>query len=183
MSLTINTVRPQIQINTTNARLDIQQPKGEQQLRTTMPKAIIRSEKPKVIIDQYQCFAESGLKNVMDLTREAAQLGRQAAMQAIARIAEDGNRLAQVENKMPDAIPELAEKNAWAPERVYDIATMPMSRPKIDVVGSIDIQWEMGKVNHTYTPRKPVVNYIPGKVDIYLKQKPSIEIRYIDEKV
>lgn len=180
--LQINTIRPQIQINTINGQMEIRQPKGEQSIHTTMPKVKIESETPRVIIDQYQCFAESGLKNYLDLTKEAARLGYQKVLEGITRIVEDGNRMAQIENGMPPAIPELAEKNAWE-ELDYNIDTIPKSRPKIDVEGSLNIDWELGRVNIDYKINKPIINFQRGKVEIYLKQKPSIEIKYVDERV
>lgn len=180
--LKINTIRPQIQINITKGQIGIRQPKGEQSIHTTMPKVKIESEKPKVIIDQYQCFAESGLKNYLDLTKEAARLGYQKVLEGITRIVEDGNRMAQIENGMPPAIPELAEKNAWE-ELDYNIDVIPKSRPKIDVKGSLKIDWELGKANIDYKINKPIINFQRGKVEVYLKQKPSIDIRYVDARI
>ncbi|WP_069650367.1 DUF6470 family protein [Caloranaerobacter ferrireducens] len=182
MPLQITTTKPIIQINTTNGQMNIRQPKGEQNIETTMPRVKIESEKPRVIIDQYQCFAESGLKNYLDLEKQAAMLGYQRVLEGIARIVEDGNRMAQIENGMPPAIPELAEKNAWE-EFDYNIDIIPKSRPKIDVEGSLNIDWELGKVNIDYKTNRPIINFQRGKVEIYLKQKPSIEIRYVDVKI
>ncbi|SHH69849.1 hypothetical protein SAMN02745135_01724 [Caloranaerobacter azorensis DSM 13643] len=182
MSLQITTTRVMIQINIIDGKMSICQPRGEQNIHTTMPKVRIEFEKPKVIIDQYQCFAEAGLKNYLDLTKEAARFGYQKVLEGIARIAEDGDRMAQIENGMPPAIPELAEKNAWE-ELDYNIDFIPKSRPKIDVEGRLKIDWELGKVNIDYKVNKPIINFQRGKVEIYLKQKPSIKIRYIDVKI
>ncbi|EOC99390.1 hypothetical protein L21TH_2571 [Caldisalinibacter kiritimatiensis] len=162
--------------------MNIQQPRGEQTIRTTKPKANIKSEKPKVIIDQYQCFAEAGLKNFLDLTKEAAQLGRQKALEAITRIVQDGNRMAMIQKNMPPAIPELAEKNAWDDNLDYNIGLIPKSRPKIEVKGDLKIDWVLGKVDINYKVNKPKINYNPAKVEIYIKQKGSIDVQYVDVK-
>lgn len=181
MPLQITTTKPIIGIQTTNGQMSIQQSRGEQTIRTTMPKANIKSEKPKVIIDQYQCFAEAGLKNFLDLTKENAQLGGQRALEAIARIAQDGDRLAMIQKNMPPAIPEIAEKNAWD-ELDYNIGTIPKSRPKIEVTGDLKIDWVLGKVNIDYKANKPSIHYKMGRVDIYLRQKGNIDIQYVDIK-
>jgi len=182
MSFVINTVKGQIGIDTTRGSMEMQQPRGEQSISQTKAKMNIQSELPRVIIDQYECFAEAGLKNMRDLTAEYAQLGKQAAFEGIARRVDDGNRLATIGNNMPNAIPEIAKKNAWKPEREFGLATIPKSRPKIDVTGSLNIEWQLGGTDISFTPRQPIINYQPGKVDIYLKQRSSIDIRYVDER-
>ena len=183
MPIQITTTKALIGINTTRGKQTISQPKGEQTIKTTAPKLKIRREAPRVIIDQYQCFAEAGLKNYIDLTKEYADLGHQYAMEGIARRVEDGNRMAMIQKNMPDAIPELAEKNAWDPQAEFNMGTIPRSRPKIDVEGSLDIDWEMGNVDIQYTPQKPIIDFNPGKVEVYLRQKPSIEMNYVDARV
>ena len=182
MPLQINTTRGQIGIRTQNASQSIRNFHGEQKIETTMPKVKIKSEKPRVIIDQYQCFAEAGLKNNADLTKDMVEYAKMKHKQMIDTIVADGNRMANIKNGTPPAIPEIAEKNARGPEKQFRFGPMPSSRPKIEVEGSLDISWEMGKVNISYTPRKPQITYNPGKVEVYLKQKPSIDIQYVDTR-
>ncbi|RKD32333.1 DUF6470 family protein [Thermohalobacter berrensis] len=182
MGLKINTTWAKLAMNTTRGQMKIQQPRGEQTIKQTKPQVKIKSEKPKVIIDQYQCFAEAGLKNFLDLTREQINLARQAALEGIGRRAQDGDRMAMIQKNMPPAIPEIAEKNAWDDELDYNVDLMPKSRPKIQVKGDLKIDWVLGKAEINYTPKKPKTNYQRGKVEIYLKQKGSIDIQYVDVK-
>lgn len=182
MPLSITTVKGQIGIETTNAYLDMRQPKGEQSIRQIKPQMMIDRQLPKVIIDQSQPFAEAGRKPWSQVAAEYAQLGRQQALEGIARIVDDGNRMAMIQRKMPEAIPEIAFKNSMPKQHEFNFAVIPTSRPKIDVTGYLNIQWQLGGVEHSYTPRRPEADYRPGKVDIYMKQYPKTEIRYIDNK-
>jgi len=183
MPLSITTIKGQIGIETTNAYLDIRQPKGEQSIRQIKPQMIIDRELPKVLIDQSQCFAEVGRKPWSQVAEEYAQMGRQQALEGIARIVDDGNRMAMIQRGMPEAIPEIAFKNSMPKQHDFNFAMIPTSRPKIDVTGYININWQLGGVEYSYIPRRPEVDYYPGKVDIYMKQYPKIEIRYIDNRV
>ncbi len=183
MGFQINTVRGQIGIETQKGQMNIQQPKGEQSIEQIPAKMEIDREAPKVIIDQYQCFAEAGLKNIEDLMKEHVQLSKQATMKAIARIAADGNRLAEVQNDMPSAIPELAEKNSWTEQKQFGFDLIPKSRPKIDVTGHLNIHWNLNGAKIDYRPQKPIVDIQKNKVNIYMKQWPSIDIRYVDERL
>lgn len=183
MPLSITTTKGQIGINTTNAYLDIRQPKGEQSIRQVKPQMMIDRELPKVLIDQSQPFAEAGRKPWSQVAEEYAQLGRQQALEGIARIVDDGNRMAMIQRKMPSAIPEIAFNNSMSKQHEFNFAMIPTSRPKIEVTGHLDIQWKLGGVEYNYTPRNPVADYNPGKVDIYMQQYPKTEIRFIDNRV
>ena len=183
MPLSIATVKGQIGIKTTNAYLDMSQPKGEQFIRQIKPQMIIDRELPKVLIDQSQPFAEAGRKPWSQVAAEYAQMGRQQALEGIGRIVDDGNRMAMIQRKMPAAIPELALKNSRTKQHEFNFGMIPTSRPKIEVTGHLNIDWQLGGVEYSYTPRKPVADYHPGKAEIYMKQYPHIEFKYIDNRV
>ena len=79
--LNLQTTQPKVQIDTTPATVEIRQPQGE------------------LTIDQSPCRYSIGLKSPTDFTRDNATLGRQAALTATARIAQEGNQLARLESK------------------------------------------------------------------------------------
>ena len=182
-NLNITTVKGQIGISTTRGYHTMSSPKGEQTISTTKPKMTISGESPKVIIDSYECWAERGFKNNIDLLTESAQLGRQAVLKAINRIVADGNRMADIRRRTPPVIPELAAKNAMPPQYEFNYTAIPKSRPKIDVTGSLNINWQLGETHIDYTPRKPEIEYNRGKVEIYMERHPEIKIEYIDTRV
>lgn len=181
MTIQIRTTKAQIGIRTTTPELRIRQPKGELELKQTKPQLQIEKELPKVKIDQHQCFAEAGLKNYLELTRENADIGYQEALKAVARIAEEGNRMAEFE-KGDSAIVSIAGDKIFT-ERSFNVKFIPQSRPKISWTGYLNINWQIDKAKINYSAHKPEVQYTPGKTEIYLRQRPSLDITYIDEKV
>lgn len=181
--LSISTTRGQIGITTTNARYEMQQPKGEQTIRTTNPKVKINGSFPTIEIDQDQTKYEYGYRTNMEILEEAARLGRQQAYQAIARIAQDGDRMKDIRNRIPAAIPELALKNSQPNPVSINLGIIGVSRPKTEVVGGYEMDFEPGTVEIEYSPRKVETQYAPGKVEVYMQQHPSIEISHqIDTK-
>lgn len=180
MGIVINTVKAQIGVKSTPGVQTIQQPKGILEINKTKTEMNIDKELPKVNIDQHQCFAEAGLKNIFELIEENAQLGKQRAYEAIGRIVDEGNRLASIENGF-SAIPDIAYENMGM-EREFNVKFIPQSRPEITVTGHLNINWQIGKTETHYTPKKPIISYQTGKVEVYLRQKPSIEMKYIDKK-
>jgi len=169
-----------IGINTIPGRQSIRQPKGELSVTTSRAEMRIDRELPKVLIDQYQCFAEAGLKNPTDLMKDISQWCYKCLMEGIANYNQEGDMLAQIE-KGGNPMPMIAENRAF-PRYDFNIDFIPKSRPKIDVTGYINIEWDIKKPVINYEVRKPVIDYQPGKVEITLRQWPSLEINFVDEK-
>lgn len=183
MPFQIQSQQAKIGINTVKGSFYMRQPKGELNIETTKTKMNVDRKLPMVIIDQHQCFAEAGLKSVFELTREYAQMGRQKVLEAIANMNQEGDRLSDIRENMPPAIPEIAKSKIGGEEKQFNIDTIPKSRPKIDVEGYLNISWEIGGTNINYISQKPIINIEKNKVEIYLRQRPKLDIRYIDERV
>lgn len=182
--LKITTTPALIGINTTPAKIEIQQPKPEISMHTEHPRVEIKNELPKVIIDQYECFADAGLKNFLDLTKEAAQLGKQAALQGIERRVNQGNQMKDI-HKDFNPIAQQADYNAFELfNKQFTFGTVPKSRPKIELKeGKPHIEFREGRVDFDVKLSKPIVNYSRGSVEIYLRQKNSIDIEYVGNKI
>jgi hypothetical protein len=182
MGLSIRTTDIQMETDRTPSSLSIETQNARLELHQKHAKVNITTEKPKVLIDQYECFAEAGLKNNYDFTREAAQLGYQQAMDFIGQTAQDGGALAAIE-RGGNPIVAIAVRDA-SPEKSFVLAFIPQSRPKIDVTGNIDIQWDRNGegihngVEGNYIPGYANINFEREKLNIYVKQYPSVAISY-----
>jgi hypothetical protein len=177
----ITTQNAQIGINTTNAQLSIQQPKAYHELNIVDPSLDIHTEHVKVQIDQTQCFNESGLKNMEALTRDFAAQGKQAALEGISRRSQEGDRLAAISNG-GNAIAEIALSNRFT-THVFDIDTMPKSRPTIDFIGgTVDIVVHDGYVDVQSQKNKPVIDVQLGDVEVSMLQYQDIKFEYVEDK-
>ena len=85
MALTISRIDTQLEYQRTPSKLDIETRNASLELHQKQAKVNIHTELPKVIIDQYECFASAGLKGNYDFTREAAQRGYQQVLDFIGR--------------------------------------------------------------------------------------------------
>ena len=136
-------------------------------INTTFLKVHIEREMPRVIIDQYECFAEAGLKGSADFMKEYAELGKQVVLETIGKIAQEGDAMAQIENGK-DMIAELAFEKMFDDEKELIIDCIPKSRPKVDVAGDLRLEWEMGSVE---IQKKRVLAYKVGDaVSRYLEE-------------
>lgn len=161
--LNLQTTQPKVQIETTPATLEIHQPQGE------------------LTIDQTPCRYSIGFKNIADFARDFAALGRQTAMDTIARISQEGDQLARIENNS-NAIADISANSTVT--EVPDITYAYIPLPDIHYqANQVQINPTYGKVD--ITPQLGTIqgDYQPGSVDIQVTQYPSIEISTVDVKV
>lgn len=184
MGLLIDTVPARIGINTTGSAQRLEQPGGEQKIKQVKAEMILDWELPRVVIDQYQCFAEAGLKGNQDMIRDYAELGENVVLEYTGRIACEGDQFARIEDgrSAREVLAQTARENTLTKQE-FNIAAVPQSRPRIEVTGHLNIGWRRGGAVIDYRPSRVVHNYQPGKVEIYLKQLNKIRIRYLDQRV
>jgi len=176
---------PQLQIRQEYARLgidadagtlDIKQPTATFEFNTEQPKLDITSEKGALFIDSSKAWDALGHGPFLETMNRIYTKATQVALQGIAKIVEDGNRLAAI-NQGGNAIAEIAkEKGAdfFEFEFMGDASVNNVSlhyQP-----GKLNIQVKEGKVNLNTHPNRPEINYNRGKLDIYLMQYPKVEI-------
>lgn len=180
MDLRITTQNGFIGINTTPGKMNIDYGKSNYNLQTRNPKIDMEITQPKVKIDQTKPLAEIGLKNIFDFTSSNVQKGRQAAFRGIGKIAKQGDELARIEMGS-NIIASQAEYNAFEQnKKEVNIDFIPKSRPKIELKeGKVNINVQEGEVDIQSKPQDVNLNLNRGKVEIYLRQKPFIDIEYI----
>ncbi|HWQ71634.1 MAG TPA: DUF6470 family protein [Desulfitobacteriaceae bacterium] len=181
LKLNISTQPIRLEYTIQNARLDLQFPRPVVQMETTPPRLEIRQPRGELTIDQTPCRYSIGLKNLADFARDNAALGKQTALETIARIVEEGNRMAQIENKS-NAIAEIAADSMLVepPEITYAHIDSPIINYQANPV---QFNFIAGKVNYIVQPGTVQGDYQPGSVDIRVTQYPSIEISVVDIQV
>lgn len=162
-ALDLNITSPQIQLDTEAAKLEIRQPKGTLEMDGTP-------------------FRYSyGIKSWQTFSNDNAQDSKEAVLEGIARIAQEGDRMAMIESK-ENAVAEIAADNnfpamrelTWSPLEKADIH-YTMNRPQLNFMdGNFDLKLERGSVQN---------NYHPGSVSISVAQYPSIRMWTSENKV
>ncbi len=186
MKLMIRTQPAILAWDTTNAQQTTPaMPKERLQLEIDEPEINMKSTKPVVNIDQEQCFNESGLKNNQAFLDDIVSRSKSAVMEGIGHRVDEGNAMMAIESGS-DAIAERASYNAW--ERFgheFALVLMPQSRPVITVTeGDVEYEFIKGDVRITNEPFEvDKGTYRAGKIDYYMKQKNSIEIKAVGEEV
>ncbi|MDQ7096261.1 DUF6470 family protein [Desulfosporosinus sp. PR] len=162
--LNLHTVKPFLQMENTPATLEMRQPHGE------------------LTIDSEPCRYSIGIKNNSEFARDNAEYGRETVQKTIARIMEEGDKLAAIQNK----------SNAFADIAAAHSAHTELPRVTLAYIALPNITYQAqpvqfnpidGKINYNLEPGQVQGDYQPGSVDIRVTQYPSVEISTVDVKV
>lgn len=181
LRLDITTQPTLLSYNTRNAQLNQRTIRPVVQMETTPPVVETRQPQGELTIDMTPCRYSIGLKNNTDFVRDNAALGRQTVMDAIARIAQEGDQMARIENKT-NALADIAA-NAMISE-APDITWAHIASPEISYqANSVQFNPMVGTLNYTVQPGKIEGDYQPASLDIQVTQYPSIKISVVDVEV
>ncbi|MCR8645041.1 DUF6470 family protein [Paenibacillus sp. N1-5-1-14] len=175
---------PVVQIQTQNAKLgivanrgvlDFEQPRATMEIKTTPPKLNINSENGELHIDQSRAWDAYGTGGHLKMMNSIYQEARRVGMEGIARIVDEGNRMAAIQNKA-DAFVELAH---FAPIRFNEFNYCgDASFDNVDInyiAHKPDIQVQDGQLSIETQVNKPIMNNRSGILDIYMIQYQQIQ--------
>ncbi|HEY0829363.1 MAG TPA: DUF6470 family protein [Bacilli bacterium] len=177
--------RIQIQIRTQPARLgidadmgqlDMTQPKAAFEMETTPATLDIRQPQGEMEIDYRKAWDALGAGDHLETMQKIYSQMPNIALRGIARIVEDGNRMAAIHLRR-NVIADLAsEVRVTFPEIQY---VGEASYDNVDVyytARKAEIHVIEGGVDLRTHPNRPEINYHRGKLDIYVMQHAKIEI-------
>lgn len=167
----------QIGLQTQRAVQEIKQPHAELNMRQKPAELHIKQSMGVLKIDMSEARAQIDLKGILRRTREYAALGHQKAMQAIAKISQEGDQLRHIEEK-GNKIAQIAARDSL----IYDNTNIIQADWTTDGITisyqaeAPQIQWKTNGVTRDPVIHKPEISYTPGKVEVYLRQKNSLTI-------
>jgi hypothetical protein len=169
----------QTAITTYKSMLEIEQPKPELSIQQLPTDLDIKKTPSKLTIDQTKAREDVDLKHISRRIEEAAQRGYQDWLSGLVRVSQDGDELMMIESG-GHPIAAQAKRNSESPILEFNIGWIPsVGGVKINYdPGKVDIKWQVNKPIIESTTNKPLINYTPGKVEISLKQYPSLKIDF-----
>lgn len=183
MRLMIDSQPAKLGMITHNAQLNYKTTLPKVELQTDEIQVQLESTQPKITIDQKQCFSESGLKGILELSLENASKASGLMYESVGRIAEQGNALTDI-HLGGNPIADQAYYNAYDQfQNEFNMVTMPRTRPDIKLIrGHVNINFKGGTVNKKFVPGELDLQYNPGKVEIYMLQERQFNMRFEKSK-
>ena len=173
----IQTIPIEIQMKTTNARLEYARGTAQMEVSRDRRGLQIRSQPIRVNIDTFEARSSIVPTTAQSIQQGAAQ-GQRAAYEATAVLAQEGRMMMEAKIDQ-DVIPQLAQqKNAKQPAQL-GIQFLPEVGPDISWTGGeMSIRYEMDKLNFDWRMSQMQFTFVPGDIEFKVTQQPDVVIKY-----
>ena len=175
----ITTVPIQIEMKTTNAKLEYARGTVEMEIKRDKGGLEIKSKPIRVNIDTFEA-RNSITPTAVRSIEQSAQKGRQTAYQATAAYAQQGKLM--METKLgEEVITKFARQTMDKPlSRELGMDFLPSVGPEITWdVGEMNIRYEMDKLNFDWKFGEGDFKFTPGDIELTVTQRPEVIIKYI----
>lgn len=175
----ITTVPIQIEMKTTNAKLEYARGTAEMEITREKNGLHIKSRPIKVNIDTFEArnSLSPTLARYLD---QSAQKGKQAAYQATATYARQGQLL--LETKVgQELVTQFSEEAMMKDVKTnVGITFLPDSGPEVSWdPGEMNIRYEMDKLNFDWKMGEGSFEFTPGDIEFTVTQRPDVVFKYL----
>lgn len=158
-------------------KLDIKAP---QILMNTEPMKInMESPRPEMQLDQTQCWADRGHRNLEDFAAYCVELSQEAFHKNVDEIVSDGNRIAKLDGT---TVASLAVESSGGDPVEMVVDAVPKHRPQVNWnISPVHYQVERGQVNLELDQGKVFNNFEMGYARAYILQQNSLSIDWVKD--
>ena len=175
----ITTVPIQIEMKTTNAKLEYARGTAEMEISRDNGNLQIKSRPIKVNIDTFE--ARNSLSPTLArYLEQSAQKGQQAAYEATATYARQGQLLLQTQVG-EELVTKFAE-DAMMKDVKTNVGIDFLPDPGAEITwdpGEMNIRYEMDKLNIDWRMNEGSFEFTPGDLEFTVTQRPDVVIKYI----
>ena len=174
----ITTVPTQLEMKTTNAKLEYARGTVEMEISRDKGGLNIKSRPIRVNIDTFEA-RNSITPTLARSLEQGAQKGQQAAYQATATYAQQGKLM--METKLgEEVITKFSRESLMKNVKDVGLTFLPSTGPEITWdVGEMNIRYEMDKLNFDWKFGEGDFKFTPGDIELTVTQRPEVIIKYI----
>lgn len=181
MERLIEITRVPIEIEMKTSRAQLQYTRGTAELEISRDKGglSIKSRPIQLNVDTFE-MRQSIVPTAPRSIEQSAQKGQQAAYSATAALAHEGELYLKA--KLGEDVQSQLAQTAISKEMFSQPALdfIPSAPPEIDWdPGEMNIRYEMDKLNFDWRINQTEFEFVPGDIEISVKQKPEVIIKYI----
>ncbi len=175
----ITTVPIQIEMKTTNAKLEYARGTAEMEVTRDQGGLSIKSRSTRINIDTYEA-RNSVTPTLARRLEQDAQKGQQAAYEATATYVDQGQMMMKTKWG-EEVITQIAQQTAMKDVKLgVGMDFIPKVGPEITWdPGEMNIRYEMDKLNFDWKINKGGFEFTPGDIEFTVTQKPEVIIKYI----
>lgn len=174
--LSIKTIPISVEIVIENAQLKYNNKLPKVEVSRQQGGLQMKAEPIKVNIDTFEMRQSIGLKSINTVINEFGNQGIKLAYEATAKIVQEGNQLAHP--KGMDIAQIAASRMNKQYETVLDF--LPKVGPEISWDGgTLSVHYQMDKLDMDWDLGNTNFEFIPGKIQVEVKELPRVEIEYL----
>lgn len=175
----ITTVPIEIEMKVTDAKLEYTRGTADLEISRNNGGLDIRSRPIRLNLDTFEA-RNSVVPTVMRATEQNAQKGQQAAYDATAVYAQQGQMLLNARIGQELVTQFASDAQARNVKTNVGLQFLPTTGPQISwTPGEMTIHYEMDKLNFDWRINQPHFKFTPGDIEISVKQKPDVVIKYV----
>jgi hypothetical protein len=179
----IKTVPIELEFKVTHAKLEHTQGTAELEISRDEGGLSIRSRAIRLNLDTFESRT-SVTPTTIQATEQNAQKGRQAAYEASATYAQRGQLLLNIKVGQELVTQFAAEDQTKNLKTNVGLQFLPTVGPDISwEPGEMNIRYEMDKLNFDWRVNQTDLQFIPGDIEISVKQQPDVVIKYVGEPI
>lgn len=176
--LKITTVPISIEFKVNNARLEQQSGTADLEISRNDGNFTIKSSPIRLSMDTFEARDSIRPSSASSLVKSFSQKGKNAAYQATATYAQEGQMLLSA-TLGDDALDQVIKQRNTV-NTDYGLDFIPKAQPNIDwSQPDINIQYEMDKLNFDWKINKTGFQFIPGSIEFSVTQQPDVKIEYV----
>lgn len=182
--LKITTIPIEYELKVSNAKLEHKNGTAEMEITRDEGGMKIRSRPIQLRLDTYEA-RNSVVPTTKTSISQAAEKGRQAAYEATAQFAKEGQMLLKTKiGEGGEALKAMFEQRAALPSGEFQMDFIPKGGANIEwEEASLSIRYDMDKLNFDMKIDKGDVKFIPGTIELMISQYPDVKIEYIGEPI
>ena len=143
----------------------------------------IKSSPIKVSIDTFEA-RNSIAPTTRRSIEQAAEKGINAAYEATARMAKEGQMFLDAKLSGGKALDQIFAQSGHSPERELIYSTTPSVPPEISwSEPDISIQYDLEKLNFNWRISRGDFEFVPGSIEFKITQRPEVKIEYIGSPI
>ena len=175
----ITTVPIQIEMKTTHAKLEYARGTAEMEVSRDNGSLKIKSRPIKVNIDTFEA-RNSVSPTLARYLEQSAQKGKQAAYEATATYANQGQLLLKTQVG-EELVTKFAEDAMFKDVKTnVGLKFLPETGPEITWdPGEMNIRYEMDKLNIDWRMNEGSFEFTPGDIEFTVTQRPDVVIKYV----
>lgn len=182
--LKITTIPIEYELKVSNAKLEHKNGTAEMEITRDEGGMKIRSRPIQLRLDTYEA-RNSVVPTTKTSISQAAEKGRQAAYEATAQFAKEGQMLLKTKiGEGGEALKAMFEQRVALPTGEFQMDFIPKGGANIEwEEASLSIRYDMDKLNFDMKIDKGDVKFIPGTIELMISQYPDVKIEYIGEPI